>query len=49
MSQKRGRPLSESTDDAALNRRRQLVAACVREFRQRQRAAYSVSAQPTQA
>ena len=47
MPQKRGRPMSELTDDSTLNRQRQLAAARMRDLRDRRRAARGVTAQPT--
>ena len=46
MPQKRGRPMSELTDDSTLNRQRQLATARIRDLRDRRRAARGVTTQP---
>jgi hypothetical protein len=49
MPQKRGRPVSELSDDCTLNRQRQLAAARMRDLRRRQRPVYRTTVQPTPA
>ena len=47
MPLKRGRPLSKSTNDPALNRRRALTTARVQRLRERRRAERGVHTRPT--
>ena len=47
MPLKHGRPLSKSTNDPALNRRRALTAARVQRLRERRRAERDIYTRPT--